>query len=180
MSNRTFIVLSLRLIILLLLFQSLSSVGAVIYSLAIPDSHSFEFVGFQLSVSVVYLVALLALFKYENRIADRISKGVSESMVQSSWTSAQLMTIVLSGVAAFVLLSSIPIVINQLYSIVGYFSLNRSFDYIPKNRLNDLFVGFLGTILKLVVAATVFVKARRVASLWERWQSAGGLTSGSI
>ena len=75
MANRMFIVLVLRLIVLFMLFQSLSSIGGAVYSLAIPDSHSSDFVGFQLSMSVVYFVALLILFKYANPIAERVSRA---------------------------------------------------------------------------------------------------------
>jgi hypothetical protein len=179
MANRMFIVLVLRLIVLFLLFQSLSSIGAAVYALAIPDSHTSDFVGFQLSMSLAYFVALLILFKYASPIAEKVSKGISEDVIHTRWSSVELLTIVLAGVAAYIILSSVPIVVNQVFGIAGYYSWNRSFDYIPKGRLNDLFIGLLGTFIKIGVATIVFVKAKRVATLWEHWQSTGRLTSGS-
>ena len=171
MSNRSFIILSLRLIIIFLLVQSLSSVGAVIYSWAMPGSNTGSFVGFQLSISVVYFICLIALFKFENPIADKVLRGVSETGAQPQVTSVQIMSIVLAGVAAFIVLSSIPALLNQSYLTVDHLLENRDLHHSPMTTLNELFLGGVASLLKIAVALTVFYKPKSLAALWEKWQS---------
>ena len=167
MTVKTISILGVRLIIVFLVFQTLGSVGVTVYSFAVQDSFSLDFIAFP----VGYLITLLLLFKYADSIAELVSAGVSESPTPGTMNMIDLMTAILAGVAAYVVLSTVPTVINQLYSVLNSYWWNFEQGHLLKGRINDLFVGVIGSLIKIGIASGVFVKSRRLAIAWDNWQS---------
>jgi len=161
----------MRLIVLFLLLQTIMALGNLLYSMTITGSYSALEVGFQIFVSVIYFLTFLGLFSYSDRIAERISKGLPENEVTSPLNSTQVFTLIIAGVAMYVGLSSISSLIFQLNGILNYYWSPTASGLFPR-KTNDIFFGFVGTLVEISVATIVFVKSKRLAKLWERWQSA--------
>jgi len=170
MTPKTWSILAIRLIVVYLLLASVSSIGFAIYGIVVFDRSEIPGAVYQLIIPASYFIVLLVLLTYAEPIAARISKGLGESNTKITWTKTELLSVIIAGISAFVILSAIPTLVNQLYSILEY-DRNMSSHYPESERFNRLFLGIMGSLAQISVAVWSLYRAKRIASLWEQWQS---------
>jgi multisubunit Na+/H+ antiporter MnhB subunit len=167
MTAKTITIIALRLIAVYLFFQLIPAIQSLIYSLTKTEFETWEKVRFSLVLIVLYIMAIIILFKYSVQIADKVIATVPEETVQSNWTPLDILSILIAGSAVLTILSAIPRLITQLYGLSSLYQ--SKLIYLPeKNMINDSIVGFVGTLLQIVIAGIVFINAKRISEYWEQ------------
>jgi len=174
MTPLRFSILGIRLVVLLLLVNCVYYAANLMYTLA----HAHEMgraAGTYAAMLLAYVIAAFALLRYPDWFARTLSRNLPVFVAVSRWSRVELVAAILAGVAAFEVISAIPSFFQQLYSI-----LERYLDYTASGvsdteRFNAITVGFIGASLRICVAGIVFLKSGRLATYWDRRQSADGL-----
>jgi hypothetical protein len=167
MTPKTITIIALRLIAVYLFFDLIPSVQRAIFSLRDTEFGSWEAAKFNLVLIVLYIMAIIILFKYSEWIANKVINTVPEETAQSNWTPINILSILIAGSAVLTILSAIPRFISQLYGLLTVY--HNKLTYLPqKEMFNDSLIGIIGTVLQVVVAGIVFINAERIALFWEQ------------
>jgi hypothetical protein len=167
MTPKTITIIALRLIAVYLFFELIPSVQRVLFSLRDTEFASWEATRFSLVLIVLYIMAIIILFKYSGPIANKVINTIPEETVQSNWTPINILSILIAGSAVLTILSAIPRFISQLYGLLTVYQ-NKLIYLTEKKMFNDSFIGIIGTVLQIVVAGIVFINAERIALYWEQ------------
>jgi hypothetical protein len=115
----------------------------------------------------LYLVPAIILFFYSNSVAGKITNDIPNEIIKSDLNSINLLSILISASAVFVIISSIPGFINQLYSLITFYQTELMLEA-EKYRFNQSIIGVLGITFEIVIAVIVFFKSKKLASYWEK------------
>jgi hypothetical protein len=127
-----------------------------------------EYQVFQISL---YIVTVIILYTYSEKIADKITKSFASEMITTNWTSVELLTVLIIAISVFSIISAIPWVVSQLNSVLSSFQSNYGDSLQMKQRFNLLFFGLVGALLKIVVSIVLIVKAKSVSIYLEKIQN---------
>jgi hypothetical protein len=127
-----------------------------------------EYQVFQISL---YIVTVIILYTYSEKIADKITKSFASEMITTNWTSVELLTVLIIAISVFSIISAIPWVVSQLNSVLSSFQSNYDDSLQMKQRFNLLFFGLVGALLKIVVSIVLIVKAKSVSIYLEKIQN---------
>jgi hypothetical protein len=168
MNSKSLTVIALRFLVIYLFFQIIPSVGFTLYSIVVePESRTFSIIGYQLAMVTLYLVPAIILFFYSNSVARKITNDIPNEIIKSDLNSINLLSILISASAVFVIISSIPGFINQLYSLITFYQTELLLEA-EKYRFNQSIIGVLGITFEIVIAVIVFIKSKKLASYWEK------------
>jgi hypothetical protein len=127
-----------------------------------------EYQVFQISL---YIVTVIILYTYSEKIADKITKSFASEMITTNWTSVELLTVLIIAISVFSIISAIPWVVSQLNSVLSSFQSNYGDSLQMKQRFNLLFFGLVGALLKIIVSIVLIVKAKSVSIYLEKIQN---------
>jgi len=170
MTPKTITIIALRLIAIYLFFKLITAIQTLVYSFAKTEFAPWEAARFSLVLIVLYIMAIIILFKYSGQIADKVIQTVPEETVQSNWTPISILSILIAGSAVLTILSAIPRLISQLYGLSTIYQYKMIY-LSEKKMINDSIVGLVGTILQIVIAGIVFINAKRISEYWEQTTS---------
>ncbi len=170
MTPKTLSVLVVRLIVFYLLLLSLGTLGITIYDVTVFDRADVPGAAYQLIVPLSYFVILILVLKFSGPIAGKISDGLPAIPAGIPWTATDVTVAILQGITALIVLSAIPMLVNNLYAILEANRQMKSEGLAEKERLDRLFLGLFGTLIQVAVAVVVSKKARRLAAMYEIWQ----------
>ncbi len=170
MNTKSIAIITLRLITIYLLFQLVGTLSATLYSFVSGDSQSIDLSKSVLVILGVYVVSLFVLFRWAEPLGIQISKGLPTTPMQGQLQRTDTLALVLAGVAAFVFLSEVTVIINRFQGLAAYYQNSTSDGFFPKQKINTLILGFLGSVAKVTVAALTFLKAGKIAVFWDRLQ----------
>ena len=117
MTPKTITIIALRLLAVYLCFDLIPSVQRVLFSLRDAEFASWDAFRFNLVLIVLYIMAIIILFKYSGSIANKVINSIPEETVHSNWNPTNILSILIAGSAVLTILSAIPRFINQLYGL---------------------------------------------------------------
>jgi hypothetical protein len=168
MNIKIIITIALRLLAIYLFFKILPSIGLTLYNLVVqPEYSTFEMIGYQLAISGLYIVVMIILVKYSKTLAEIISKDLPDEPINSPLESINLLSVLIAASAVFVLISSIPTLINQAYGFIIFYQSELE-SSTEKQRFNNLIVGLFGVTFQIVVASIIFINSKKLAAFWEK------------
>ena len=120
--------------------------------------------------SDTHLVILILLLIFAKPIAVKVASDLPESVFPTAWTKIEVATAFLNAISALVILSAIPLLVNQFYGIIDAGRNMISEGLAEKERFNRLILGNIGAVLQIGIAVAVSFNAKRLAVLLDRWQ----------
>jgi hypothetical protein len=167
MTPKTITIIALRLLAVYLFFDLIPSIQRLIFTLRDSEFASWEATRFNVVLDVLYIMAIIILFKYSEWIANKVINTIPEESVQSNWNPTNILSILIAGSAVLTILSAIPRFISHLYGLLTVYQ--NKLIYLPEKKMfNDSLIGVIGTVLQGVVAGIVFLNAERIALFWEQ------------
>jgi len=171
MTPKTITVLILRLFAVYILFEILFSIGISISDLTKQEFRSFEVLEYQVFHLSIYIITVIILYTYSEKIADKITKSLSNEKVETHWTSVELLTIIIMTISIYSIIDAIPWVVSQLNTVLTSFQSDFGESLQLKQRFNMFFFGLLGALLKIIAAIILIIKAKPLAIFLEKKQS---------
>jgi uncharacterized membrane protein YidH (DUF202 family) len=107
-------------------------------------------------------MAIIILFKYSHLIANKIVISIPDESVKTTWTSINLLSILIAASAVLAVLLAIPKFISQVYGFSNFYQ-NRLLFQPEKQRINESIFEIIGTTLQIVFACIFFYNAKRIA-----------------
>jgi hypothetical protein len=171
MTPKTITMLVLRFFAVFILFEIVSSIGVIISYSINPEFRSFDVIEYQVFQVSIYVIAVIILYFYSEKIADKITKPIPTEKVNSNWTSVELLTTLIIAVSIFSIIEAIPWVVNQLNTVLTSFQSDYGETLQMKQRFNMFFFGLLGVLLKIIVAIILIIKAKSLAIYLDKKQN---------
>jgi hypothetical protein len=107
MTPKTLTLIALRLIAVYLFFQLIPSVQTVIFSLRDTKFASWDAIRFNLVLIVLYIMAIVVLFKYSGPIAAKVINTIPEETDQPNWNPTNILSILIAGSAVLTIIEVI-------------------------------------------------------------------------
>lgn len=170
MNPQTFAVIGLRLLAVYLFFQIIPFIGYLLYSIVRSNHLSESTIWHQVYMMTLYTISVILLFVYTVPIAKKIAGSFTNETVEINMTSENLLSIIIAGSAVFVIISTIPVFLNQFYYFIEFYQTNLQFQP-EKKRFNDSIVGMIGVMFQIIVAFVVFIKSKIIARYWENFKT---------
>jgi hypothetical protein len=170
MTPKTITVLILRLFAIYVLFQIVSSIGVIISSSLKEEFRSFDLIEYQVFQISIYIITVIILYAYSEKIADKITKVLPVEKVNTNWTSVELLTILIIAISIYSIIEAIPWVVNQLNTVLTSFRSELGESAQMKQRFNMFFFGLLGALLKIIVAVILIWKSKSLAIYLDKIQ----------
>jgi hypothetical protein len=167
MSPKTLTIIFLRILAIYVFIQSLSSIGFLVAQLIDPEFASHQGLKYQLLSIALYYITIFVLARYSSQIAERIVKVLPADPIHSTIGSGQSLAILIAVVGIFGVISSLPLLVNQLYGVSQIVSNVSSQDFTLKTQVNRMIVSLVGAIIKFAVSIIVVFKAKPLANYWE-------------
>jgi hypothetical protein len=167
MTPKTLTVILLRILAIYVFIQSLSSIGFLVAQLIDPEFASHQGLKYQILSIALYYITIFFLARYSNHIAERIVKVLPTDPIHSSIGSVQSLAILIAIVGIFGVISSLPMLVNELYGVSQVVGNVSNQDFILKTQLNRMIVSLVGAIIKITVSIIVIFKAKALATYWE-------------
>jgi hypothetical protein len=171
MTPKTITMLVLRLFAVFILFEIVSSIGVLISSSFNAEFRSFDLIEYQVFQISIYVISVIILYVYSEKIADKITKPISTEKVNTNWTSVELLTILIIAVSIYSIIEAIPWVVNQLNTVLTSFRSKLGESGQMKQRFNMFFYGLLGVLLKIIVSIILIIKAKPLAICLDKKQN---------
>lgn len=171
MTPKTITMIALRLFAVYILFEIISSIGISISTLIRPEFRSFEVIEYQVFQISIYIITVIVLYTYSGKIADKITKPISNEKVKTNWTSVELLTILIIAVSIFTIISAIPWVVNQLNAVLTSVQIGFGKSLQTKQRFDMFFFGLLAAFLQIIISIILIWKAKSLAIYLEKIQT---------
>ncbi len=170
MTPKTITILILRIFAIYVLFQIVSSIGVAISSSLKEEFRSFDLIEYQIFQISIYIITVIILYAYAEKIADKITKSLPAEKAITNWTSVELLAVLIIAISIFSIVEAIPWVVNQLNTVLTSFKGEYGESLQMKQRFNMFFFGLLGALLKIVVSIILIWKAKSVAIYLDKIQ----------
>lgn len=154
----------LRLFAFYILFTIAASIGSVISTVVNPEYRTFEMIEYHVFQISIYVLISILLYRYSERIADKVARFIPDKKMKTSWTPVELLTILILAISVFSIIEAIPSFINQLNAAFTSFQ-NGLNEWTPmRRRFNMILFGLLGASLKIIVSIVSIAKAKTFAA----------------
>jgi hypothetical protein len=168
MTPKNFTIIALRLIAIYLFFRLIPLIQSLIYIIRDTEFLNVSAIRYGSIQLVLYIMAIIILFKYSHLIANKIVISVPDESVKTTWTSINLLSILIAASAVLALLLAIPKFISQVYGFSNFYQ-NRLLFQPEKQRIDESIFEIIGTTLQIVIACIFFYNAKRIAFFWEKY-----------
>jgi hypothetical protein len=171
MTPKTITMLALRLFAVYILFELVSSIALTLSALLKPEYRSFDMLEYQLMQVLLYVIAIIVLYTYSEKIADKITKVMPTEKVDTNKTSVEILAALIIAISVFTIISTVPWVVNQLHAFLTTLHSGYTETLGEKQRFNGIIFGLLGVFLQIIVSIVLIFKARSVAIYFEKIQN---------
>ena len=171
MTPKTITVIALRLLAVYVAIQMIASFAISLYGLMnMPELSIFDAIKSQLLMFAVYFLLLFVLFKYSEHIASKITQHLPDDSVGINLGSVELLATLIAAGGLLSIVASIPMLINQLTSVVAFWDSELAQTLPLKRQLTQSAAGLLGATIEVAVTVVLVMKAKQLAQYWDNIQ----------
>lgn len=170
MNAKIFTIIILKIFAIYLFFQAVPLIGDFIYSFSEPEIRTTSVLVYFILQFVIYLLLAFLLFKFSTPIAEFLLRNVPDGSTETISLNKTLLPILIAACAIYYLLSAIPQLVSQLYTMYSFYQ-EDLMTQTEKDRINKIILRFIGVVFQIVVSALVFLKSNKLARFWEKIQT---------